>query len=121
MKLNVRKSENVSILEISGKMIHPEATQLLRSKVKGLLEEGERVFILDMAKVPWMDSSSIGEVVACRNRIVAAEGKVRAVLDTEVHGMFTLFELQRVLKYYRSLEKALASLVEKEPVGPVES
>jgi anti-sigma B factor antagonist len=119
MKMNVRKSGNVCILEISGKMTLGDPTMLLSSKVKQLLAEGERVFILDMAKVPWMDSSSIGEVVACRNRVVAAEGKICAVLNPKMHDLFTLFELQRVLKYYDSIEKALASLVES--AAPVEA
>ena len=112
MKINVRKNEEVCILEISGKIVLGEPTKQLRESFKELLGEGERIFVLDMANVPWMDSSAIGEVVACRNRIVAVDGKIRAVLNHEMHDMFTLFELQRVLKYYEDIERALASLVE---------
>jgi anti-sigma B factor antagonist len=112
MTIEVRKDEEVCILEISGKIMLGEPTKQLREKVKELLGAGERIFIFDMANVPWLDSSGIGEVVACRNRIVAVEGRIRVVLNPEMHDLFTLFELQKVLKYYGNIERALASLVE---------
>jgi anti-sigma B factor antagonist len=112
MTINVRKKGETCIVEVSGKIVLGEPSKQLREKVKELLGAGERMFILDMSNVPWMDSSGIGEVVACRNRIVAAEGKIRAVLNPKMHDLFTLFELQKVLKYYRDIERALASFVE---------
>jgi anti-sigma B factor antagonist len=112
MTIHVRKDEQVCILEISGKIMLGEPTKQLRHKVKELLGAGERIFVLDMANVPWLDSSGIGEVVACRNRIVAVEGRIRVVLNPKMHDLFTLFELQKFLKFYRDVEQALASLVE---------
>ena len=66
----------------------------------------------NMTKVPWIDSSGVGEVVACRNRVMAQDGQMRAVLKDKAHDIFIMFELQKVMDIHKDLEEALASFAD---------
>lgn len=112
MKIDVRKKGRICILDISGEIKLGEPTKLLREKCKELLAAEERLFVYNMTKVPWIDSSGVGEVVACRNRIMERDGQIRAVLKDKAHGIFIRFELQKVLDIYKDLEEALASFAD---------
>ena len=111
MTIDVRKKGRVCILDISGE-IKIGVTAQLRDKVKELLSTGERILILNMLKVPWLDSSAVGETVACRNRIVDRDGQVKLVLKGKAHDIFVKAELQKVMAIYEDLEEALASFAE---------
>ena len=112
VKIDVRKKGRISILDISGEIKHGEPTKLLREKCKELLAAEERLFVFNMIKVPWIDSSGVGEVVACRNRIIDRDGQMRAVLKDKSHDIFIKSELQKVMDIHTDLEEALASFAD---------
>jgi anti-anti-sigma regulatory factor len=62
-----------------------------------------------MLKVPWMDSSGIGEVVACYKRARDAKGELKVVMKGKSHDLFTFYELHKVCELYESLEDALGA------------
>ena len=112
VKIQVRKKERICILDISGEIKLGEPTKLLREKCKELLATEERLFVYNMTKVPWIDSSGVGEVVACRNRIIERGGQMKAVLKDKAHDIFIMFELQKVMDIYKDPEEALASFAD---------
>ncbi len=109
MKIDVRKKGSINILDMAGKMIIGEGDVLLRDTVLGLLDEGERLFVFDMLLVTWLDSGSVGEVVACRKRAQALDGDIKLVLQGRAHDVFTTFSLHKVFEISPDLETALAS------------
>ena len=109
MKIQVRKKGSVNILDMAGKMIIGEGDVLLRDTVLGLLDQGERLFVFDMLQVNWLDSGSVGEVVACRKRAMALDGDIKLVLHGRAHDVFTTFSLNKVFEISPDLETALAS------------
>ncbi len=84
---------------------------MLRDEVRGLLEAGETLFILDMLEVPFMDSASIGEVVACSKRAGERSGLIKLVVKDRVHNLFTMTRLDKVFEIFGSVEDALAGFV----------
>ena len=74
---------------------------------------GERLIILDMNGVPWLDSSGIGETVACRNRVVDVDGQIAVVLKGKSHDLFTRFELGKVMTICDTVEAALTSFAKR--------
>lgn len=109
MKINVRKKGNIHILEMTGKMTIGEGDVLLRDTMRDLLDKDERLFVFDMLLVNWLDSSSVGEVVACHKRAVAMGGDIKLVLRGRAHDVFTTFILNKVFDIAPDLETALAS------------
>ncbi len=109
MKIHVRKKGSINILEMAGKMIIGEGDVSLRNTVIGLLDQGDRLFVFDMLLVSWLDSGSVGEVVACRKRAVALDGDVKLVLQGHAHDVFITTSLNKVFEIAPDLETALAS------------
>ena len=109
MKIDVRKKGNVNIVDMAGRMIIGEGDVLLRDTMQDLLDKGERLFVFDMHEVTWLDSGSVGEVVACRKRAVAKDGEVKLVLRGKAHDVFTTFSLNKVFEITEDVESALAS------------
>ena len=111
MKIDVRKRGKVAILHVSGKMTIGEGDVMLRTQVRGLIEEGEKLFIFDMLDVPFMDSASIGEVVACSKRAGERGGSIKLAVKDRVHGLFTMTRLDKVFDIFENVEDALAAFV----------
>ncbi len=109
MKIDVRKKGSVNIVDMAGRMIVGEGDVLLRDTMLELLDQGERLFVFDMQQVNWLDSGSVGEVVACRKRAVALDGDIKLVMQGRAHDVFTTFSLNKVFEISPDIETALAS------------
>ena len=83
--------------------------QLLRQKSKELVEQGERVFVLDMLDVPWLDSSGLGEVFASFKRAREVDGEVKLVLRGKSYSLFTITRLDKVFEIFDDVDSAVAS------------
>jgi len=111
MKIHVRKKGSINIIDMAGKMIIGEGDVLLRDTMRDLFDKDERLFVFDMLQVNWLDSGSVGEVVACHKRAVALDGDIKLVLQGRAHDVFTTFSLNKVFEISPDLETALASFV----------
>jgi anti-sigma B factor antagonist len=109
MKIDVRKKGNINIVGMSGRMVIGEGDVMLRDTMRDLVDQGERLFVFDMQEVNWLDSGSVGEVVACRKRVVQLDGDIKLVLQGRAHDVFTTFSLNKVFEILPDLESALAS------------
>jgi anti-sigma B factor antagonist len=112
MKLDVRKVGKICVFDISGSVTVGPDTALMREKSRELLGEGERLFVFNMLDVPWIDSSGVGEVVACRNRIKANKGTIKVVLKDRAHDIFVMSELGKLMGIHKDLENALGDFVD---------
>lgn len=111
MKIRVEPKGSMSVLSCSGKMVSGDGDVALRDKLQELIDSGERMFVFDMSAVPWMDSGSIGQVVACAKRIRESGGEVALVLSKKTHGLFTLTGLSATFEIHADVEQAIASCV----------
>ena len=91
------------------------AAESLVAEIKEHLANGSRKFVLDLGRLNHIDSAGVGIIIGCRNMVVEADGKVRAVIPQErVHGVFDLHKIDLVLPLDRSLDAALAAIGEDE-------
>ena len=67
IKVTIRKIGKVRIIELNGKLVLGTA-QNLAEAFKTLVTDKQKCILIDLRKVPYMDSSGIGEVAACRKR-----------------------------------------------------
>jgi anti-sigma B factor antagonist len=64
-----------TVLEVAGELdLH--TSPALRDQMLGLIEEGTAYLALDLTKVDFMDSSSLGSLVACLKRLREREGRL---------------------------------------------
>jgi anti-sigma B factor antagonist len=64
MQTRVRHAEDVVIVDLHGDLVAEDGEELLREVVDGLVAEGRRKILLNLAKVDRMDSGGVGELVA---------------------------------------------------------
>jgi anti-anti-sigma factor len=67
MKTAMRVVGKVQIIGLNGRLVLGE-TEGLERAFKGLLADQQSRIMIDLHRVPYMDSSGIGEVAACKKR-----------------------------------------------------
>jgi len=111
MKIQVRKEGKIDILEFTGEISITGGTSELRDLFINRLDDGGRLFVFDLLGVAWLDSSGIGEIVACYKRARENGADVKLVLKGKAHDLFTYCALDRVFEIFESLPSAVASFV----------
>ena len=111
MKIQMRKEGKIDVMEFSGEISITGGTGELRDLFCGRLDEGGRLFVFDLLGVAWLDSSGIGEIVACFKRARENGADVKLVLKGKAHDLFTYCALDRVFDIYETLPSAMASFV----------
>ena len=110
MKASVRQIGSVSIVDLSGKITIGDGDVVLRERVMGLLDNGQQSILLNLAKVSYMDSAGIGELVACYKRAKEKDGTVKLLNPTgKVFDLLQLTKLEEVFETYRDEKEALVS------------
>lgn len=79
--------------------------------VEPMLEKDCMRYVFDMAHVTFLNSVNIAAIIATRNRIVAAGGKVAVSnLADNIKAVFRILKLERLFDLDSNLEQALAAL-----------
>ncbi|HUG53536.1 MAG TPA: STAS domain-containing protein [Vicinamibacteria bacterium] len=64
MHIDLRKSEDVVIVDLKGKLSVGLGDQILRETIDELLAENWKKILLNLSQVSFMDSAGLGELVA---------------------------------------------------------
>jgi len=111
-ELNIaeRQVGDVTILDMDGKITIGEGSVALRTAIRRLLEEGKKKILLNLAKVGYIDSSGIGELVSSYTAINKENGELKLLnLTQKLRDLLTITKLLTVFDVYESEEEALAS------------
>ena len=57
MKLSSRSVDDVTVIDIEGKILLGEGEILVKQAIDEFLAQGQRKFLLNLAKVPYIDSA----------------------------------------------------------------
>jgi len=111
-ELNIaeRQVGDVTILDMDGKITIGEGSVALRTAIRRLLEEGKKKILLNLAKVGYIDSSGIGELVSSYTAINKENGELKLLnLTQKLQDLLTITKLLTVFDVYESEEEALSS------------
>jgi anti-sigma B factor antagonist len=110
MKIGVRQIGHISVVDLSGKITIGEGDVMLREKVFELLDGGNKLILLNLKKISYMDSAGIGEMVACYKKANMAEGSVKLLNPSgKVHDLLVMTRLEEVFDIYSDEKEALVS------------
>jgi anti-sigma B factor antagonist len=111
LNISERHAGDVTILDMDGKITIGEGSVALRSAIRRLLEEGKKKILLNLAKVGYIDSSGIGELVSSYTAIGKEEGGQLKLLNLtqKLQDLLTITKLLTVFDVYESEEEALTS------------
>jgi anti-sigma B factor antagonist len=114
MTIETRRIGGVCILDAKGKMIRGNGDIVLRDSFGELLEAGERRFVLDLRRVPFLDSAGLGETVACGKRAAERDGRILLLVKpgSKVEDLIRLTALDRILDLHHEEAEAVAALAD---------
>jgi anti-sigma B factor antagonist len=109
--LNTRKSGDIVILDMSGRLMIGEPVLLLRNTIRRFLEDGTQKFILNLGEVSHIDSGGLGELVATYTSVRNRGGDVKLLnLDKKAKDLLQMTKLLTVFDTYNDEAKAIQSL-----------
>jgi anti-sigma B factor antagonist len=100
MRIGERRIGEVTVLEISGKLTVNDSPGRVKDKVTSLVFQGHKHIVLNMADVTYVDSSGLGELVACH--LTAARGGSAIKLANAGGRMQDLLVLTKLLTLFES-------------------
>lgn len=83
MTVSDRSSGNVTIIDVSGNVTLSDGAEQLRDKVRGVLAEGKKQLLVNLAHVSYMDSAGLGELVQAYSTVAKQGGKLKLVSPTK--------------------------------------
>jgi len=112
LNINTRQRDGVTILDIQGSIIGPESLDLKRIIDKEIARcEGEPKLLLNFAKVPMMDLSGLGTIVAAEISVQRNGGRMilsnlsRNVIPLDI----LMAKLIQIFQIYEDENEAVAS------------
>jgi anti-sigma B factor antagonist len=95
-KIIAREVEGITIVDVIGRIVLGEGEALLRETITGLIANGRRKFLLNMAGVPYMDSSGLGALVETYHNVHRVGGRLQLLKLTKK--LLELLEMTRLNK-----------------------
>jgi anti-sigma B factor antagonist len=112
LSITTRKYENdISIVELAGRMTLGRESGQLETTVVKLLGEGVKKFVIDLSKVDYVDSTGIGRIAYCFGKITQAGAQARVSgAQGLVMDLFKITRLDSVIRFFPDEAGACRSL-----------
>lgn len=113
MEITERTINDVTILDLEGRLTIGDGAELLRDKVTSIVFQGQKKVLLNLAKVPYIDSGGLGELVRCSVSAKKAGGAVRLMgLNGKITDLLAITKLVTVFDTFETELDALVSFNE---------
>ena len=109
--INERRRGSVVILDLNGRLVMGEGSDLLDKELQQRIQAGGHAFVLDCGKVPAIDSQGIKSLVRGAISLQKRDGKLVLLrLTPRVREVLGLTRLLTVLEAYDDEEAAVRSV-----------
>jgi anti-sigma B factor antagonist len=110
LKINVRESGDVVILDLNGRITLGEEVAALRDAIRDLMEHGNIKILVNLGDVPYIDSSGLGQLVGSFATVTNRGGQLKLLnLQKKLHELMQVTKLITVFETYDSEPAALRS------------
>lgn len=108
--ISQRQNQDVTILDLSGKIKIGEDIVLLRKSLRILTTENKKKILLNLAEVTHIDSSGLGELVAGYISLQKIEGELKLLnLTKRVSELMMITKLLTVFDAFEDEDEAVKS------------
>ena len=110
MEIAERTVNEVTILDLKGKMTLGEGDELLKDKINSLVLQNRRRILLNLAEVPYIDSAGLGEVVRTYTTVSRQGGSLKLLnLTKRIEDLLAITKLLTVFETFDSEAEAVQS------------
>jgi len=104
--------DGIAVLAMAGRLTVNDTPGLLKAEATQALADGARAVILDLAQVPYIDSTRLGELIAAHITVARQGGRLVLVCPTQrITALLQLAGLGGIFETYSSLELARQALL----------
>jgi anti-sigma B factor antagonist len=101
LTIDTREVSNVTILDITGRIVLGEESNDLRDAIRSLIKQGKKKIILNLAGVDYIDSSGVGELVGNFTTVRNSGGELKLLNLTRkvqdvlyITKLYTVFDIK---------------------------
>lgn len=110
MEIAERTVNEVTILDLKGKMTLGEGDELLKEKINSMLAAGRKKLLLNLEGVPYIDSAGLGEVVRTYTTVSRQGGSLKLLnLTKRIEDLLSITKLLTVFETFDSETEAVQS------------
>ena len=110
MEIVERTVNDVTVLDLKGKMTLGEGDELLKDKINSLLAAGKKKLLLNLESVPYIDSAGLGEVVRTYTTVSRQGGSLKLLnLTKRIEDLMSITKLLTVFDTYDNEAEAVKS------------
>src|SRR5512132_1116218 len=103
-------NNDVTVLDLKGKMTLGEGDELLKDKINSLLQQDRKHILLNLEGVPYIDSAGLGEIVRTYTTVSRQGGKLKLVnLTKRITDLLSITKLLTVFETFESEPEAIRS------------
>ena len=110
MQITLRKISSINILSLSGELSAQRQPEVLSEQVKALLEQGERLLLINLKDCTRIDSMGLGEIVKAYTLIAKEQGVLKLTeVPLRLRGLIIAACLTEVFEIYDTEREAINS------------
>jgi len=110
MDFAAEKLEGIQVIRVQADRMTHDMLDAFRSDLLGIIDRGETLILLDMARVVYMDSFGVGVIMEVHRRVRALGGTLKlSGLQDRVGKMVSITNLDLVLEIFETDSQALES------------
>jgi len=110
MQIEERRTGDVTILALMGKLTLAEGRDLFKDKVGDVVQAGHNKLLIDLTEVPYVDSAGLGELVRTYTAVNRSGGQLKLLgLAKRIKDVLALTKLLTVFEIFETEEEALDS------------
>jgi anti-sigma B factor antagonist len=110
VKLTTRQVDDVSVVDVSGRITLGEGSSALRDVLRDLSAKGTKKILLNLSDVSYIDSSGIGELVSAYTTVANLGGDLKLLgLTKRVKDLLQITKLYTVFDVHEEEAHAVRS------------
>ncbi len=110
MEIAERVVQDVTVLDLKGKMTLGEGDELLKDKINSLLANSRKKLILNLEGVPYIDSAGLGEIVRTYTTVSRQGGSLKLLnLTKRIEDLLSITKLLTVFDTFDNEDEAIKS------------
>jgi anti-sigma B factor antagonist len=109
-KLTTRQVDEVTVIDVSGRITLGEGTSMLRDELRNLISTNRRKILLNLAEISYIDSSAIGQMVAGFTTVANQGGQLKLVNPTKrMSDLLQVTKVSTIFEIFDDEKKAVAT------------
>ena len=110
MQIEERVVNDVTILDLKGKITLGEGDEVLKDKINSLILQNRKRILLNLEDVPYIDSAGLGEIVRTYTTVSRQGGQLKLVnLTKRITDLLSITKLLTVFETFDAEAEALKS------------